>query len=92
METKTRQIEKKVNSDSRPFLEGVVDYFEGDRVVIQTNDGQKILWPREKLPKGIKEGSMVKLHLTTNELETQARERTARDLLNEILKGSGQRC
>lgn len=72
-----------------PFIEGVIDSFENGKAIIQMFDNQKIIWPKEKLPASAKEGESVKLHLTTSHFDTMKREQLAKDLLNQILKGSG---
>ncbi|MBU4332168.1 DUF3006 domain-containing protein [Patescibacteria group bacterium] len=75
-------------SDNRPFIKGVVDCFENEQAVIQTDDKQKIIWPRENLPADIKEGMGIKLFLSTDAMEARGREEIVKDLLNQILKKS----
>lgn len=82
--------EKHFELETRPFIKGVVDRFENGNAVIETEDGQRILWPRKDLPDSIKikEGEVVKLHLSTDAKETQDREEAVKALLNQILKNS----
>ncbi len=74
--------------DNRPAMSGVIDHFEEKYAVIQTDDKQQLLWPRESLTNDFKEGMVVKLSLSTNEMETKDREKMVKDLLNQILRKS----
>ena len=64
----------------------ILDRFEGDKAVIL--DGKdEIILPKRLLPKGIKEGDAVVISVFTDREETKNREKTAKELLNEILNG-----
>lgn len=67
------------------FQEAIVDRFEGEFAILKTNGQPDISWPKQKLPEGAKEGSVIYLFvaLTHNDEE---RERLAKSLLNTILK------
>lgn len=70
------------------LLTGVIDRFEGKMAVIRLADGQQINWPREKLSNELKEGSAVRLFISSSLTEDQERSKMAKTLLNEILKPS----
>ncbi len=70
----------------RNILKGVVDRFEENKAVVKLDNGQQILWPKENLSADIKEGSVVDLVIINEESEQKEREKTAKTLLNEILK------
>ncbi len=67
---------------------GVIDRFEGQAAVIKLDDGQLLNWPRPKLSAGMKEGSAVRLFISTSLTEDQERAKIAKSLLNEILSPS----
>lgn len=75
-----------VNRKDKNFIFGVLDRFEGEMGVILLDDGQKILWPKDKLPKETEEGDVVKLKIFSSGLETEEREKLAKTILSEILK------
>lgn len=68
------------------IMTGALDRFDGTYAVIITADKQTLLWPIKNLPDNVKEGDVLKLHLTTDKLETAHKEQAVRNLLNQILK------
>lgn len=68
------------------FLKAAVDRFEGDYAVIKTEDGQEILWPKKELLEGVREGTAVRLALSTSQTDEEERTKLAKTLLNEILQ------
>jgi hypothetical protein len=63
-----------------------VDRFEGGYAVLRDDRQLEINWPKKNLPREAKEGSVVILKVYTDEEEKINRQKTARDLLREILK------
>ena len=81
---------------SRPVqLRGVLDRFEEHTGVVLFDDaevfgslaGQELVLPKRLLPSGIREGDVVVVELMTDEQATEAKERIARKVLEEILNG-----
>lgn len=68
------------------FIKGVIDRFEGVLAVIKIEDGQTLHWPIKKLPDGCREGSAVRLKLTTDLSDDEEREKVAKKILGELLK------
>jgi len=68
------------------FLKATVDRFEENLAVIRTEDGQEILWPKKDLPEDAKEGSAVRLNISTSKSDEEERAKLAKTLLNEILQ------
>ncbi len=68
------------------FIKAAIDRLEGDSAVIKTEDGQELLWPKQSLPEDAKEGSAVRLGISTNQSDEEERTRLAKTLLNEILQ------
>jgi hypothetical protein len=61
-------------SDRKGFsLRGVVDRYEGGYAVLVFDDGQRLLWPREKLPAEAREGVAVAIALTVDLMDTEQR-------------------
>jgi hypothetical protein len=67
-------------------LTGVIDRMEGERAVIRLDDGQEIVWPKEKLSEGLGEGSSVKLIVLSDKDLENNRQEVAKNILKEIFK------
>ena len=65
-------------------LRGVVDRYEGDYAVLVFDDGQRLLWPREQLPAGAREGVAVTIALTVDLMDTEQRSARLKGLLADI--------
>ena len=65
-------------------LRGVVDRHEGDYVVLIFDDGQRLLWPREQLPAGAREGVAVTVALSVDLMGTEQRSARLKGLLADI--------
>lgn len=73
---------------SRNHLTAVFDRVEGELAVLKFEDGQELAVPRNLLPSDCHEGSHLVCSLATQvQAETEQAAR-ARQLLNDILKGS----
>lgn len=65
-----------------------VDRFEEDKVVLAADGGIIIIWPKNKLPADIHEGSTLSFDIR-EEAEREKRDKqTAKDIINEIIKNS----
>ena len=69
------------------FVHATVDRFEGRYAILETDDKHEIRWPIKNLPDDVKEGSLVRLAILTSKTEQAEREKLAKTLLNDILKG-----
>jgi hypothetical protein len=65
-------------------LRGVVDRYEGDYAVLVFDDGQRLLWPREQLPTGAREGVVVAIALSVDLMDTEQRSAKLKGLLADI--------
>jgi hypothetical protein len=65
-------------------LRGVVDRYEGNYVVLVFDDGQSLLWPREELPTGAREGVAVTIALSVDLMDTEQRSARLKGLLADI--------
>ena len=68
------------------FKKATIDRLEGNSAVIKTEDNQELLWPIADLPEGAREGTAVRLNLSTSLTDEEERTRLAKSLLNEILQ------
>lgn len=68
------------------FLKATIDRFEGESAVIKTENSQEIIWPKNNLPEDAKEGTAIRLNLSTSKTDEEERAKLAKTLLNEILQ------
>lgn len=71
---------------SKYYLKAVIDRFEGTMAVLKFDDGQTLTWPIKNLPEDCKEGSSLRVIISTSETDQEEREKLAKTLINEILK------
>jgi hypothetical protein len=62
-----------------------IDRFENDKAILITQEGESILWPKNKLPNGLKEGSLIYFNIFNDEEGFKNKNQAAKDILNEIL-------
>lgn len=62
-----------------------IDRFENDKAILITQEGESILWPKNKLPNGLKEGALVYFNIFNDEEGFKNKNQAAKDILNEIL-------
>lgn len=63
-----------------------LDRVEEDKAVLIAASGEQIIWPKNKLPEGAHEGVVLNFDIKTDAEAEEAKRRTAKDILNEILK------
>lgn len=68
-------------------MQATIDRIENNKAVLKTNDGQEWLWPADQLPKDAQEGSVVELEIKSDKESEREREKLARAVLNEVLRG-----
>lgn len=66
-------------------LELTIDRFEGEKAILKSEDNETVVWPKNKLPKDAKEGSILALTITDQAEAKNNKEDLAKDILNEIL-------
>ena len=66
-------------------LEFTIDRFEGEKAILKNEDNETIVWPKNKLPKDVKEGSILAFMITNKAEDKNNKEDLAKDILNEIL-------
>ena len=75
-----------MNSDSTSTIFSIDRFENGSAVLI--GEHNEIIVPKKLIPKSCKEGDIVHLTISSDEAETTRCEKTAKELLNEILNPS----
>ena len=65
-----------------------IDRFENGKAVLKTNDNETIIWPKNKLPDNLKEGSVLNFTIADDKYKEEDKKKLAKDILNEILGNS----
>jgi len=65
-----------------------IDRFEGDKVVLLSDNSENIIWLKKDLPENVKEGSILIFEVFTEDEETKEKENLAKNILNEILENN----
>lgn len=63
----------------------IIDRFEGDKAVLKSEDGMVVAWPKNKLPDGAREGSVLFFSIQNKEGAEKENKNLAKKILNEIL-------
>jgi len=63
-----------------------VDRFEEDAAVLVAADGTAIVWPKDKLPANLAEGSALNFEILKDKEREKKDRQTAKDIINEIIK------
>lgn len=66
-------------------LKFTLDRFEGDTAVLIDEKGQSLVWPKNKLPQDLHDGSVLVFNILTDKDQEKKDKQTAKDLLNEII-------
>lgn len=66
-------------------LKLTIDRFEEKNAVLLTEDGDLIVWPKNKLPEGTAEGAVLKFSILRSEEEEKEKRELAKEILNEIM-------
>jgi len=67
-----------------------IDRFENGKAVLKTDDNETIIWPKNKLPENLKEGSVLNFKIIGNKTEEEDKKKLAKDILNEILNPNSE--
>ncbi len=62
-----------------------IDRFEGEMAVLKTDDGQSIIWPKDKLPAEAHEGMILNFDILSDGETEKDKKILAKEILNEIL-------
>ena len=63
-----------------------IDRIESDKAVLITDSGQTIVWPKDKLPENLHEGSALIFDTQEEKAREKKDKQTAKDILNEIIQ------
>lgn len=76
------------NSHDISTHEFTLDRIEGGTAVLLDSEDEKVELPARLLPKEVKDGEVLILTIATEKAETKLREKTAKEILNEILNST----
>lgn len=62
----------------------IIDRFEGNWAIIETDDRQTFNLPRSLLPSGTKEGDVISISVSINKDETEARHHRINRLMKDF--------
>ena len=62
-----------------------IDRFEEENAVLLTENGEIIIWPKNKLPEAAAEGAILKFSILRSEEEEKEKRELAKEILNEIM-------
>lgn len=62
-----------------------IDRFENDKAVLKTDDGDTIVWPKNKLPENAREGAVLNFNILTDAETEKDKRDLAKEILNEIM-------
>lgn len=65
-----------------------VDRFEKDKAVLIAGDGETMVWPKNKLPANIHEGSCLSFDVAEKQEREKRDKQAAKDIINEIINHS----
>jgi len=65
-----------------------IDRLEEEKAVLVADDGAAIIWPKNKLPADIHEGSVLSFDIKEASEREKRNKQTAKDIINEIIKNS----
>jgi hypothetical protein len=63
----------------------VLKKIKGQEAFLIDEEGKEILWPKNSLPKNVKEGDKLNFLISEQSLDQTKREQAAKDVLNEVL-------
>ena len=62
-----------------------LDRFENEKAVLITKDKDIIIWPKDKLPENVSEGTVLNINISNDKKDTEKNQKLAKEILNEIL-------
>lgn len=63
---------------------GKVENIDGNKVILLTQDNQRIIWPKDKLVKDIKPGHIINFNVLSQEELASSQKDLAKEILEEI--------
>lgn len=67
------------------LIELTIDRFENEKAILKTENNEIIVWPKNKLPKNSKEGSIIAFSIADSNDQKNNNKQLAKNILNEIL-------
>jgi len=67
------------------LIKFTIDRFEKDKAVLIDSAGKTIVWPKDKLPENVHEGSCLNFEVAERNEREKRNKQTAKDIINEII-------
>jgi hypothetical protein len=65
-----------------------IDRFEEDKAILKFSDGETLIWPKNKLPNNLGDGSSLIFDIAEEKDRENNDKKTAKDIINEIIGDS----
>ena len=62
-----------------------IDRIENEKAILKTENGETIIWPKDKLPAEVKEGAILTFTVFGDKEKEMGKKQQAKDILNELL-------
>ncbi|WP_243129186.1 DUF3006 domain-containing protein [Hathewaya massiliensis] len=66
------------------MMKYIIDRFEEDYAVIETEEGKTFDLPKDMIPKDAREGDVLDIEVKVNKEDTRKREKEIKDLMDEL--------
>lgn len=67
------------------IIKFTIDRFENNQAVLIDEQGKTVVWPKNKLPDNLREGSALNFEIMEAKGLEEKNKQTAKDILNEII-------
>lgn len=67
------------------LIKFTIDRFEGNKAILIDSQGSAMVWPKNKLPDNVHEGSGLNFDITEKSEREKRNKQTAKDILTEII-------
>jgi len=78
-------MNKDKKDENQLFLKGKIDSFDVNTANITLEDGQKLSWPKDKLPPKVKAGLDIYLKVSDEKSQITEEENISKSMLNKLL-------
>ena len=66
-------------------LKLTLDRFENGKAVLKTDDGETIVWPKNKLPENTRESAILYFTILNDKQAEKEKKEMAKEILNQLL-------
>lgn len=70
------------------YLTFTIDRIENGQAVLKDENGSTVIWPKNKLPAGVREGAALNFTIAGDKEAEKNKKELAKEMLNQILKAN----